>query len=270
MAGPAYEFRSLTIAGDFTNPQIKGNYIDCTGATFSMYFYDTKFGAGYSYPVQGANFVAGEVSGEFYDGDMGGWVEYTISASPSQFMASGSQSVVFTATVIASGLVDPSPKTATKTVNVISPEPAEKIIIDAELYEELEIEGYTIIIPSNYSPSSDLMVSINEETPQNFGTFLNTNGRTITNCNTLMFTSANADNGVDLGRTYSGSSNDKFYLTVDKNWQFGTRTLTSGIGGTPEPSQKNIKQDYILFEFIKNITFTYFEITTYTPRIIPK
>lgn len=205
----------------------------------------------------------------------GGWVtlqhnQFTVT--PSVWSSAGQQTITFSTTSYYNHnyTVMPDPLTVSATVNVVSSEPAEKFIIDAELYEELEIQGYTIVIPSSYSPPSDLMVSINEETPQNFGTFLNTNGRTITDCNTLMFTSTNTDNGVDFGKTYSGNSNDNFYLTIDENWQFGTRTLTSGISGTPEPSQRSIKQDYILFEFIKNITFTYFEITTYTPRIIPK
>ena len=138
MAGPSYEFRSLTISGDFTNSQIKGNYIDCTGATFSMYFYDTRWGSDYTETVQGSSFLNGEVTGTIQNADFG-YSQYVITASPAQFSTTGQQIVTFTATVDGYGS-----QNATKSVNVISSEPTEKFIINAELYEELEMKGYDV------------------------------------------------------------------------------------------------------------------------------
>lgn len=131
MAGPSYEFRSLTISGDFTNSQVKGNYIDCTGATFSMYFYDTRWGSDCTKIIQGSDFLNGEATGTIQDADFG-YPQYVITASPAQFSSTGQQIVTFTATVDRYGS-----QNTTKSVNVISSEPTEKFIIDAELYEEI-------------------------------------------------------------------------------------------------------------------------------------
>lgn len=130
--------------------------------------------------------------------------------------------------------------------------------------------GYTITIPSDYTPGSHLMISINGGTPQNFATYITNNGRTINNCETLNFTTDSPSTyKVNLGKTYSGSSSDKFYLTWENHWQYGTRTLTSGTTQA-EPVAPGSDYNYILMEFIQNISFMYFGITVLEYNPYPK
>lgn len=87
MALPDYgDLLTVSASGDFTNPQYTGSYIDCTGLTFTLTFYDEP-----NEYVLGSSFVNGV-------GTCTAWGTIIITASPSQFTTTGEQTVTFTAT----------------------------------------------------------------------------------------------------------------------------------------------------------------------------
>lgn len=111
MAAAPGQVTAFSITGDFTNTQYVGNYIDCTGLTFSVTV--QSYGGGTT-TINGSSFVNGSYS---YAVSLGPFdATITVTASPAQFSSVGEQTVTFTA----SSDADPSTLTATKSVTVQS------------------------------------------------------------------------------------------------------------------------------------------------------
>lgn len=130
--GPLGPIITLSVSGDFTYPQVKGQYVNCTGLILTC---TVRF--------EGNTWVDNIDCSGLCDGTdfikSGSWNIFvsTNSAEGERYALwdnSGEQYIILTAYSTTIGGSD----SVTKTVTVAEPEPTEKIIINAELYEAVE------------------------------------------------------------------------------------------------------------------------------------
>ena len=138
----------------------------------------------------------------------------------------------------------------------------EKVIIGT--VEEIQ-PGFTVVIPSGYTPDAYLMVSVNGGTAQTMSSLL-TGGRTLNNVESLYFTSSDSTyKGINFGKTHSSnSSTELFYRTGgllegDNN----ERAYTSGNWSSYSAPIMDVQSESCLLEFVMDITFTAFDVGTY-------
>ena len=139
---------SISVTGNFTNSQYIDSYIDCSGITLSITA--SQSGSTIHSSLSGESIVNGQYEGiiTFYDtSSLINQLSVRIEVTPSYFTIEGQQTVTFSLAFYYSGVR--YEVTTTKSVNVISSEPAEKFIINAELYEESEMKGYDVYFGGN-------------------------------------------------------------------------------------------------------------------------
>ena len=128
----------------------------------------------------------------------------------------------------------------------------EKVIIGT--VEEIQ-PGFTVVIPSDYTPDAYLMVSVNGGTAQTMSSLL-AGGRTLNNVESLYFTSSDSTGrGVGCGFN-TGNSNNRVYVT----WSDYNHSSQYRIN---EPYSYSNLIESALLEFSQNIEFSSFSMCTY-------